>query len=92
MFWTRRLLLLLPFVVAAVLTVLVSFADRLHLNLDHIAGYGFLFATPWAWLLDRPWSRGFHDLIIILWVPALLYSSCLWLLFRGARLAARHFR
>ena len=88
MFWTRRLLLSLPFAVAAVLTVLVTLADRLHLNLERVAGYGFLFATPWAWLLNRGWLAGFHPLIVVLWIPAVLYSSFLWLFFRGLRIWA----
>jgi hypothetical protein len=86
MFWTRRVLLSLPFAVAAVLTVLVTFADRLHLNLERVAGYGLLFATPWAWLLNRGWFSGFHPLIVVLWIPALLYSGCVWLFFRGLRI------
>jgi len=55
MIWTKRILLALPFAAAAALTVLINVADRLHLRREHIAGYGFLFATPWAWLLDRGW-------------------------------------
>ena len=88
--WARRILLALPFATAAVLTVLISFADRLHLRLERMAGYGFLFATPWAWLVDHDWfgsvhSRWVASLItyaVLLWIPALLYSACLWLLLR----------
>jgi hypothetical protein len=80
MVWTRRILLALPFAAAAVLTVLINFADRLHLRLERFAGYGFLFGAPWAWLLDRDWfgnvhSRWGQSLIgyaVILWIPALL--------------------
>ncbi len=54
-------------------------------------GIGFLFGTPWAWLLDRGWVPDYHHhsmqllfgYAIILWIPALLYSGCLWLLLRG---------
>jgi hypothetical protein len=77
--------------VAAVLSILVSVADRFHLRLERMAGYSFLFGTPWAWLLDRGWFGGGHagwlDALIaqcvILWIPAILYSACLWLVFRG---------
>src|SRR5436190_852803 len=91
MIWTKRILLALPFAAAAALTVLINVADRLHLHREHISGYGFLFATPWAWLLDRGWfgdvrSRWAQEFIayaVILWIPALLYSGSLWLLLRG---------
>jgi hypothetical protein len=72
----------LPFVVALVLNVLV-YSDK---HSKHITGYCFLFATPWAWLLDRDWFFGhatarwvgnLEDLVVILWGPALLYSLCL---------------
>lgn len=91
MAWLRRILLMVPFSIAAVLNVLALNADRLHLRREHVAGYGFLFATPWAWLLDRGWVPDYHrhtmqlvfGYAIILWIPALLYSGCLWLLFEG---------
>src|SRR5260370_13868075 len=49
----RRVLLTVPFAIQAVLTLLMLNADRFHLRGQHIAGYCFLFGTPWAWLLDR---------------------------------------
>jgi hypothetical protein len=86
----RRFVLSLPFAVALALTILISCADLLHLRLERIAGYGFLFATPWAWLLDHDWLGNVHmrwlqsviDYVVLLWIPALLYSGTLWLLMR----------
>jgi hypothetical protein len=94
MIWTRRLLLAFPFAVAATLTVMMNVADRFHWRREHIAGYGFLFSTPWAWLLDRGWFENVHNrwfeafiaYAVILWIPALLYSACLWLLLRSLNL------
>ena len=84
--WLRRVTLAVPFVVAAVLTVLIGLADRLHLRLERLAGYGFLFATPWGWLLDHDWFGNGHrrwvewliSNAVILWIPAVLYFACLW--------------
>lgn len=100
--WLKRIMLAVPFAVAAVLTILISFADRLHLRLERVAGYGFLFATPWAWLLDHDWFGNVHvhsrwvesliDDAVILWIPALLYSASLWLLLRLVALRAGHVR
>ena len=59
MIWARRILIGLPFAIAAILTVLMSVADRLQMHREHIAGYGFLFATRWAWLLDHDWFEMF---------------------------------
>jgi hypothetical protein len=86
--WTRRILLVLPFVTAGVLTFLIGFADRLHLRSERFAGYGFLFGIPWAWLVDRGWFEHVHSRFaqslvgyaVVLWIPAILYSACLWLL------------
>ena len=91
MAWFRRVLLTLPFAIAAVLNVLMLNADRFHIRGQHIAGYCFLFGALWAWLLDRGWVSDYHHhrmqllfgYAIILWIPALLYSGCLWLLFLG---------
>jgi len=91
MAWFRRILLTVPFAIAAVLNVLILNADRFHFHREHIAGYVFLFGTPWAWLLDRGWGPDYHHhrmqllfgYAILLWIPALLYSGCLWLLFLG---------
>lgn len=91
MIWIKRLIVASPFMVAAVLTILINVADRFHWRHEHIAGYGFLFGAPWAWLLDRSWFGSVHPrwleaLIgqcVILWVPAILYSACLWLMLRG---------
>jgi len=91
----RRLLLLSPFGIAAVLTVLMT-----NLSSERVAGYVFLFATPWAWLLDRgsfpklP-NRALETLVVyvvLLWVPALLYSGCLWLLLRAFSYATARVR
>jgi hypothetical protein len=89
MAWTRRILLTAPFVIAVTLNVLMAAADRLHLHREHIVGYGFLFASPWAWLLDLGWFHIPHNrwqqtllsYAIFIWIPALLYSGCVWLLF-----------
>jgi hypothetical protein len=86
MVWIRRFLITVPFAIAAVLNVLVIAADRLHLYREHVVGYGFLFAAPWAWLLDHPgWFRSVHNrslmaligYVLFLWIPAALYSGCL---------------
>jgi hypothetical protein len=71
-------------------------ARCLHIRAQRVAGYGFLFATPWAWLIERLWVPHFHKgwietilgYVGILWVPATLYSVCLWLLLRVFRIPA----
>ncbi len=92
--WTARIALAFPFAVASVLSVLISIARPFHWRSEHLAGYCFLFASPWAWLLDNGWfGSSFHSkwlgvlvtYMILLWIPALLYSGCFWLLFRIGR-------
>jgi hypothetical protein len=86
----------LPFAIAAALNVLVSAADRLQVHSEHIAGYGFLFGAPWAWRLDygwfgnvrSQWLQAFMGCAVILWIPAALYSGCVWLLFFGLGVGA----
>ena len=71
-------------------------ADRLQLHREHIAGYGFLFATPSIWLLDSMRFRNVHNgwltpllgYVLVLWIPAVLYSGCLWLLLAGLKAVA----
>jgi hypothetical protein len=95
--WVRRVVLAIPFAVACLLTVLVNIARPLHWRSEHIAGYCFLFATPWGWLLDRGWFGGVSIRwlnivlahMVLLWGPALLYSGCLWLLLRALRFGRR---
>jgi hypothetical protein len=81
------------FVLAAILNTLVVIARPMHWYSEHLAGYCFLFGNPWAWLLDRGWFVATHSRVlnsilaalVILWIPALLYSACLWLILRFAR-------
>lgn len=90
MVWVRRILLLLPFVIAAALNLFVAMARPMHWRSEHIAGYAFLFGAPWAWLTDHDWFGRMNNrwlenvvtFVLILWIPALLYSSCLWLVLR----------
>jgi hypothetical protein len=91
---TKRLLLALPFGIAAVLNVFLLGVDRQHGQ--HVAGYCFLFFAPWAWLLDHSWfgavhNRWLNELLgytLLLWIPAALYSSCIWLILVGFKIAA----
>jgi hypothetical protein len=91
--WARRFLIILPFVIAAVLNVLSLTANRFRTNSQHIEGYGFLFAAPWGWIVDRGWFENVHSrpltvligYALILWIPATLYSVCLWLVMNGIR-------
>jgi len=100
MAWASRLVLAFPFAVAVVLNVLCNIARPLHWRSEHVAGYAFLFATPWGWLLDRGWFGPFDSrwldalmaYLILLWIPALLYSACLWLLLRILRFWAKRIR
>lgn len=94
--YVTRLVITIPFAIAALLTVLMAAADPLHWHRERIAGYGFLFATPWGWFIDpvllampRSWEPVL-GYIVLLWIPALLYSACLWVLLRGLPLVLRH--
>ena len=90
MIWFKRLLIILPFVMAVFLNILVLISKLLHLNNQHIEGYGFLFGAPWGWLTDRGWFEDVHIkwikqlviYLIILWIPACLYSGSIWLGFK----------
>lgn len=85
-FYFRLVLLLLPFLVAALLNVL-SDSDRI----EHLA---MLFYTPWAWLLDSainpvlvPKMLPLFLYIFILWIPAFLYSACIGIILLAASYA-----
>lgn len=98
MTWTKRIFLAAPFAIAATLTVLLNVGDKLHLRREHLAGYCFLFATPWSWLLDRVWIGPFQNrwleklnvYLVILWIPALLYACCLWVVLRSVQYWIAH--
>jgi hypothetical protein len=92
---TRRLVIASPFAVACVLNLLSLVTYRFHTNSQHIAGYGFLFAAPWGWLIDglfvsihKRWLAALCGYTVMLWVPAVLYSACLWLLLSGIQVFA----
>jgi len=100
----RDLVLLLPFGIAGLVTVFLSIADRLRIGTDQLAQLSFLFAKPWAWLLDfgavpglSHSTRGLGLYVLLLWIPAALYSAALWVVFRTVRYATsahagmRHF-
>jgi len=97
MTWRSRIILGIPFVIAASLNVLDIIARPLHWRGEHIDGYCFLFLAPWSWLLDNGWigpvnNKWLDQVIaftIILWVPALLYSGCLWLLIWTSKTVVR---
>ena len=100
MVWVKRIVLALPFGIAALLTTLVSVAWARHRPSQHIAGLGFLFAAPWAWLIDwmgggwfaarhARWLEWIITDVMFLWLPALLYAACLWMLFRLASVLCR---
>lgn len=72
----KRLLVALPFAIAAVLTVLITAADRFHLVREHIAGYGFLYFAAWAWLLDHVWFEHIHNRRL---EAAIVYTALLWI-------------
>jgi hypothetical protein len=98
MTWRGRLVLSVPFVIAATLNVLDIIARPLHWRAEHIDGYCFLFGTPWGWLLDNGWigsvnSKWLDGAIaysVILWIPALLYSGCLWLVIWSRSVVVRY--
>ncbi len=98
--WTNRLLVAVPFAIAALLNALMLGVEHLHLRLDYIARYGFVFSGPWVWLVNvgditnrsniqNRWLGGFITYVALLWIPAVLYSVCVWLLLVVLRIAAR---
>jgi hypothetical protein len=54
MIWPKRIMLAVPFAISAALTAMLAFANHYPVRREHLAGYAFLFGTPWAWLLDTP--------------------------------------
>jgi len=89
--WTNRLLIAVPFAIAALLNALMVGVEHLHLRLGYIARYGFVFSGPWAWIVNvaditnrlnvhNRWLGGFIAYVALLWIPAVLYSLSVWLL------------
>ena len=88
----KRFLVALPMAVAAVLTVLnlLAYPFGLPWHPEKVAGFGFSFFYPWAWLLDHDWFGDLHGgwlqltiaCAIFQWIPAILYSGCVVLMFR----------
>lgn len=84
----RRALLMIPFIIASLLTARSLFGDALHLRRHTTEEYEFLFAEPWAWLLDRDWFGSPHTALlenlvvylVLLWIPATLYFAGLWMI------------
>ena len=100
--WTNRLLVAVPFAIAALLNALMLGVEHFHLRLNYIARYGFVFSGPWFWLVSvaditnrlNVQNRWLGELIFyvdLLWIPAVLYSVCVWLLLVVLRIAARPF-
>ena len=95
--WANRLLVAIPFGIAALLNAVMVGVEHLHLRLDYIARYGFVFSGPWVWLesidttnhVKNGWLREFLDYVILLWIPAALYAICVWLLLVILRIATR---
>jgi hypothetical protein len=97
--WTTRLLVAAPFAIAALLNALMLGVEHLHLRLDCIARNGFVFSGPWVWLVNvaditnrlnvqNRCLGGFIAYVALLWIPAVLYSVCVWLLLVVLRIAA----
>jgi|SRR5215831_1085224 len=93
-----QLLIAIPFAIAALLNAVMVGVEHLHLHLNYIARYWLAFSEPWAWLanfsdisnhVQNGWLRGFLFYVAILWIPAVLYSVCVWLLLVVLRIAAR---
>jgi hypothetical protein len=88
--WAKRILLPIPFVMAAVLNCLMWASDHYRWQGQHAWRYAFLFAMPWARLLGEIWvpsprSHVFQVLLayaLVLWIPAALYCGCLWIVLR----------
>ena len=98
--WTNRLLIAVPFAIAALLNAIMVGVEHLHLRLNSIARYWIAFSGPWAWLanfaditnrlnVQSRWLRGFITYVDLLWIPAVLYSICVWLLLVILSIATR---
>jgi hypothetical protein len=77
-----------PFVVAAVLNLLVSIARPIDWHTEHVAGYCLLFWTPRAWAPRSRMgfgtqSRTVNTILVsppLLLIPAALYAGCLFMI------------
>ena len=56
--WANRLLIAIPLASAALLNAAMVGVEHLHLRLDYIARYGFVFSGPWRWLEGTSRSYG----------------------------------
>jgi len=96
--WISRLLVAIPFAIAALFNALWSGSFPIHLN--YIARYGFLYSWPWNWLPnvgDIINRSNVHNQLLeslgwyaaLFWIPAFLYSVSIWLMLVVFRIAAR---
>jgi hypothetical protein len=87
------MLLAMPLLAAAAINVLHAYSVELYLKREHIAGYAFLFAFPWGWVIrviDRLPDVGSNhrtlsiilSYVYILWVPAVLDSVSIFAIFK----------
>ena len=87
--WKARLLLILPFIVAAALTILAH-SDWGVARSHGLEKYIFLFALPWAWLIDSIQVHRIQNhiadtlvtYVMLLWLPAFLHSLCIGAIIR----------
>jgi hypothetical protein len=98
--WHKAVLLACPFFIAAALNVLMVASDHYHWRTAAVARYSFLFGVPWARVLGEipmpnPESHALQVILgygIVLWIPAALYSLCLWILYRSVHSWIRLFQ
>src|SRR5260370_13851317 len=74
--------------------------EHFHLRLNYIARYWLVFYRRWVWLanfaditnrlhVQNPRLGGLITYVVLLWIPAVLYSMCVWLLLVVFSIAAR---
>jgi hypothetical protein len=99
-FWAERFLILVPTAIAALLTGIMFGVEFLHLPLNYIVRYVFVFYGPWARLGDISYiadhvhihNERLAEFAIdraLVWIPAVLYSVCLLSLLVVLRITSR---
>jgi hypothetical protein len=92
-----RIAVALPFAIAGILNMASLTSRTLNLNPEEVSKCAFLFAIPWGWLIDyfgmaqfqHRWLWYAYGYAVLLWIPATLYASCIWVLLRAVKFISR---